>query len=145
MTEKTELENRLNDIKKDYTDVDSDDLDNLIYLLEEGNYELLSMAKEEYASLSSQIELKTKELSHIIEKIDTQEVYKKTYMNELQLQEKIKTEEAELNLEKDKYLAIAKRILEPAEYSELKSNILKLRDLGRDIRDYNIQREDVER
>lgn len=145
MTEKTELENRLNDIKKDYTDVDNDDLDNLIYLLEEGNYELLSMAKEEYASLSSQIELKTKELSHIIEKIDTQEVYKKTYMNELQLQEKIKTEEAELNLEKDKYLAIAKRILEPAEYTELKSNILKLRDLGRDIRDYNIQREDVEK
>lgn len=145
MTEKTELENRLNDIKKDYTDVDNDDLDNLIYLLEEGNYELLSMAKEEYASLSSQIELKTKELSHIIEKIDTQEVYKKTYMNELQLQEKIKTEEAELSLEKDKYLAIAKRILEPAEYSELKSNILKLRDLGRDIRDYNIQREDVEK
>lgn len=145
MTEKTELENRLNDIKKDYTDVDNDDLDNLIYLLEEGNYELLSMAKEEYASLSSQIELKTKELSHIIEKIDTQEVYKKTYMNELQLQEKIKTEEAELNLEKDKYLAIAKRMLEPAEYSELKSNILKLRDLGRNIRDYNIQREDVEK
>lgn len=145
MTEKTELENRLNDIKKDYTDVNNDDLDNLIYLLEEGNYELLSMAKEEYASLLSQIELKTKELSHIIEKIDTQEVYKKTYMNELQLQEKIKTEEAELNLEKDKYLAIAKRILEPAEYSELKSNILKLRNLGNDIRDYNIQREDVEK
>lgn len=143
MTEKTELENRLNDIKKDYTDVNNDDLDNLIYLLEEGNYELLSMAKEEYASLSSQIELKTKELSHIIEKIDTQEVYKKTYMNELQLQEKIKTEESELNLEKDKYLAIAKRILEPAEHGELKSSILKLRNLGNDIRDYNIQREDV--
>lgn len=143
MNEKSELENKINEVKKDYTDVDTDELDKLIYLLEEGEYELLSIAKENYASLSSQIELKTKELAHVIEKMDTQAVYKKIYNDELHLKKQIKDEESDLNLEKDKYLSIAKRILKPEEYTELKNSIMKLKDLSKDINYFNIQRDDV--
>ena len=145
MNEKSELENKLNDIKKDYTDINDEELDKLIELLEEGEYPLLSIAKEKYISLSSQIELKMKELTHITEKIDAQNMYKKTYRDSLSLQKQIKDEENNLNLERDKYLSIAIRDIKIEEYSELKSSIMKLKDLGLIIRDFSIPRDEVEK
>lgn len=143
MNEKTDIESKLNGMKNDYNDVDIYELSQVIELLKEGNYDILSMAKERFITIGSQIEIKKQELSHIKEKIDTQELYKKTYMDEIQIKAKLKEEEIDLSLEKEKYLSMVIKELTPQDFSELKNDIRNLKSLSNDIRTYNLQREDV--
>lgn len=143
MNEKADIESKLNGMKNDYNDVDIYELSQVIELLKEGNYDILSMAKERFITIGSQIEIKKQELSHIKEKIDTQELYKKTYMDEIQIKAKLKEEEIDLSLEKEKYLSMVIKELTPQDFSELKNDIRNLKSLSNDIRTYNLQREDV--
>lgn len=143
MNEKVDIESKLNGMKNDYNDVDIYELSQVIELLKEGNYDILSMAKERFITIGSQIEIKKQELSHIKEKIDTQELYKKTYMDEIQIKAKLKEEEIDLSLEKEKYLSMVIKELTPQDFSELKNDIRNLKSLSNDIRTYNLQREDV--
>lgn len=143
MNEKADIESKLNGMKNDYNDVDIYELSQVIELLKEGNYDILSMAKERFITIGSQIEIKKQELSHIKEKIDTQELYKKTYMDEIQIKAKLKEEEIDLSLEKEKYLSMVIKELTPQDFSELKNDIRNLKSLSSDIRTYNLQREDV--
>ena len=143
MNEKADVESKLNGMKNDYNDVDIYELSQVIELLKEGNYDILSMAKERFITIGSQIEIKKQELSHIKEKIDTQELYKKTYMDEIQIKAKLKEEEIDLSLEKEKYLSMVIKELTPQDFSELKNDIRNLKSLSNDIRTYNLQREDV--
>lgn len=143
MNEKADIESKLNGMKNDYNDVDIYELSQVIELLKEGNYDILSMAKERFITIGSQIEIKKQELSHIKEKIDTQELYRKTYMDEIQIKAKLKEEEIDLSLEKEKYLSMVIKELTPQDFSELKNDIRNLKSLSNDIRTYNLQREDV--
>lgn len=143
MNEKADIESKLNGMKNDYNDVDIYELSQVIELLKEGNYDILSMAKERFITIGSQIEIKKQELSHIKEKIDTQELYKNTYMDEIQIKAKLKEEEVDLSLEKEKYLSMVIKELTPQDFSELKNDIRNLKSLSNDIRTYNLQREDV--
>lgn len=143
MNEKADIESKLNGMKNDYNDVDIYELSQVIELLKEGNYDILSMAKERFITIGSQIEIKKQELSHIKEKIDTQELYKKTYIDEIQIKAKLKEEEIDLSLEKEKYLSMVIKELTLQDFSELKNDIRNLKSLSNDIRTYNLQREDV--
>lgn len=143
MNEKAYIESKLNGMKNDYNDVDIYELSQVIELLKEGNYDILSMAKERFITIGSQIEIKKQELSHIKEKIDTQELYKKTYNDVAQITARMKAQENDLILEKEKYLNIVTREITTEEANILKDKISVLKELGSDIREFNIQREDV--
>lgn len=143
MNEKADIESKLNGMKNDYNDVDIYELSQVIELLKEGNYDILSMAKERFITIGSQIELKKHELVHIKEKIDTQEMYKKSYNDEKVIRSKMEEEMYDLKDLEDTYKRLVIKDPNEEELYEFGRALKSLKEISNIIKEYAIERDDV--
>lgn len=143
LNEKLDIENKLKEVEKEHTDLDIYELSSAIELLKEGNYETLAYARERFLTLSSNIEAKKQELINISDKLSTQELYKKAYLDEIELKNNIKLEEELIKEEMNNYLTLAKQEIDKDTLKELQGNFFDICMVNNLILEYSIPREEV--
>ena len=143
LNEKLDIENKLKEIGEDYKDIDIYELSSVIELLKEGNYDTLSQARETFLTLSSNIEVKKQELINISDKLNTQELYRKAYLDEIELKNKIKEQEELIKDEVENYLSIANKEIDKDTLTQIQGYFFDINYVNNLILDYSIPRDEV--
>lgn len=141
--EKLDIESKLKDIGEDYKDIDIYELSSVIELLKEGNYDTLSQARENFLTLSSNIEVKKQELINISDKLNTQELYRKAYLDEIELKNKIKEQEELIKDEVDNYLSIVSKEIDKDTLAQIQGYFFDINYVNNMILEYSIPRDEV--
>ena len=143
LNEKLDIESKLKDMGEDYKDIDIYELSSVIELLKEGNYDTLSQARETFLTLSSNIEVKKQELINISDKLNTQELYRKAYLDEIELKNKIKEQEELIKDEVENYLSIANKEIDKDTLTQIQGYFFDINYVNNLILDYSIPRDEV--
>ena len=143
LNEKLDIESKLKDMGEDYKDIDIYELSSVIELLKEGNYDTLSQARETFLTLSSNIEVKKQELINISDKLNTQELYRKAYLNEIELKNKIKEQEELIKDEVENYLSIANKEIDKDTLTQIQGYFFDINYVNNLILEYSIPRDEV--
>lgn len=143
LNEKLDIESKLKEIGEDYKDIDIYELSSVIELLKEGNYDTLSQARETFLTLSSNIEVKKQELINISDKLNTQELYRKAYLDEIELKNKIKEQEELIKDEVENYLSIANKEIDKDTLTQIQGYFFDINYVNNLILDYSIPRDEV--
>ena len=143
LNEKLDIESKLKDMGEDYKDIDIYELSSVIELLKEGNYDTLSQARETFLTLSSNIEVKKQELINISDKLNTQELYRKAYLDEIELKNKIKEQEELIKDEVENYLSIANKEIDKDTLAQIQGYFFDINYVNNLILDYSIPRDEV--
>lgn len=143
LNEKLDIESKLKEMGEDYKDIDIYELSSVIELLKEGNYDTLSQARETFLTLSSNIEVKKQELINISDKLNTQELYRKAYLDEIELKNKIKEQEELIKDEVENYLSIANKEIDKDTLTQIQGYFFDINYVNNLILDYSIPRDEV--
>ena len=143
LNEKLDIESKLKDMGEDYKDIDVYELSSVIELLKEGNYDTLSQARETFLTLSSNIEVKKQELINISDKLNTQELYRKAYLDEIELKNKIKEQEELIKDEVENYLSIANKEIDKDTLAQIQGYFFDISYVNNTILEYSIPRDEV--
>lgn len=143
LNEKLDIESKLKEMGEDYKDIDIYELSSVIELLKEGNYDTLSQARETFLTLSSNIEVKKQELINISDKLNTQELYRKAYLNEIELKNKIKEQEELIKDEVENYLSIANKEIDKDTLTQIQGYFFDINYVNNLILEYSIPRDEV--
>lgn len=143
LNEKLDIESKLKEMGEDYKDLDVYELSSVIELLKEGNYDTLSQARETFLTLSSNIEVKKQELINISDKLNTQELYRKAYLDEIELKNKIKEQEELIKDEVENYLSIANKEIDKDTLTQIQGYFFDINYVNNLILDYSIPRDEV--
>ena len=143
LNEKLDIESKLKEMGEDYKDIDIYELSSVVELLKEGNYDTLSQARETFLTLSSNIEVKKQELINISDKLNTQELYRKAYLNEIELKNKIKEQEELIKDEVENYLSIANKEIDKDTLTQIQGYFFDINYVNNLILDYSIPRDEV--
>ena len=143
LNEKLDIESKLKDMGEDYKDIDIYELSSVIELLKEGNYDTLSQARETFLTLSSNIEVKKQELINISDKLNTQELYRKAYLDEIELKNKIKEQEELIKDEVENYLSIANKEIDKDTLTQIQGYFFDINYVNNLILEYSIPRDEV--
>ena len=143
LNEKLDIESKLKEMGEDYKDIDIYELSSVIELLKEGNYDTLSQARETFLTLSSNIEIKKQELINISDKLNTQELYRKAYLDEIELKNKIKEQEELIKDEVENYLSIANKEIDKDTLTQIQGYFFDINYVNNLILDYSIPRDEV--
>lgn len=143
LNEKLDIESKLKDMGEDYKDIDIYELSYVIELLKEGNYDTLSQARETFLTLSSNIEVKKQELINISDKLNTQELYRKAYLDEIELKNKIKEQEELIKDEVENYLSIANKEIDKDTLTQIQGYFFDINYVNNLILEYSIPRDEV--
>lgn len=143
LNEKLDIESKLKDMGEDYKDIDIYELSSVIELLKEGNYDTLSQARETFLTLSSNIEVKKQELINISDKLNTQELYRKAYLDEIELKNKIKEQEELIKDEVENYLSVANKEIDKDTLAQIQGYFFDINYVNNLILEYSIPRDEV--
>lgn len=143
LNEKLDIESKLKEMGEDYKDIDIYELSSVIELLKEGNYDTLSQARETFLTLSSNIEIKKQELINISDKLNTQELYRKAYLDEIELKNKIKEQEELIKDEVENYLSIANKEIDKDILAQIQGYFFDINYVNNLILEYSIPRDEV--
>lgn len=143
LNEKLDIESKLKEMGEDYKDIDIYELSSVIELLKEGNYDTLSQARETFLTLSSNIEVKKQELINISDKLNTQELYRKAYLDEIELKNKIKEQEELIKDEVENYLSIANKEIDKDTLTQIQGYFFDINYVNNLILEYSIPRDEV--